>query len=403
MRIRRIQRWKLSSYLFVPLFLVTISCQTLTETDSFTGRSSGPDGVSFAVVGDVMVHSPQLTTSWYSDCGCHNFHPVFEEVSPYIQKADFAIANLETTLPGDPKLYSGYPQFGAPDSLVAALKETGFDILTTANNHSVDKKKEGLIRTVDVVREHGFLQLGTYTSRSDYEKHRILTIEKGGLRFALLNYTYGTNGIPVPKGTFVNLIDKDLIRKDLEIARKTNPDGIIVLYHFGGEYLRYPDQFQKEMVQFAFMEGADIVLGGHPHVLQPFEVQKITDRYGETKDRLVIYSLGNFISNQQRRFTDGGMIFQFRVLKNPGGMGLVYKEVEYEPVWVYVGDVEGKRRHVVVPVEEYLKESSGKKLPLQSRRLMMRFYRDTTSHLEPSVRQVQRYEKELFTTNPEGK
>lgn len=364
------------------LFLLLSGCQT-------TGMAEDGDRegvVTFSVVGDIMVHDSQLSTAYKKECECYDYHPVFSEVKPYIADADVAIANLETTMPGDPAQYSGYPQFGAPDSLVTAVKDTGFDVLTTANNHSMDKGKATLIRTIDVIEENRLSHLGTYRSRREWGEHRVLIKETNGLKLAYLDYTYGTNGIPVPPDVHVNLIDKEQIREDMELAKMNHPDGIIVLYHFGTEYLHYPDEFQKEYVDYAFDLGADMVLGGHPHVLQPFKVIQKKDSDGVIKNRLVIYSLGNFVSNQRKRYRDGGIIFRFTIHKNENGPGLVFGNVHYIPVWVHAVYTGPDRGHYILPVENYIDEkSSPGKLDSEARRQMMVFYHDTKEHLRASM------------------
>jgi poly-gamma-glutamate capsule biosynthesis protein CapA/YwtB (metallophosphatase superfamily) len=190
-----------------------------------------------------------------------------KNIKEYLVSADIAFGNLETTLPGDSKLFAGYPQFGAPDELAHALKDAGFDILTTSNNHSVDTGRKGIDHTIDTLDSLGIRHLGTYKSIEEFEKNRILLYTKNGINFAFLSYSYSTNGIAIPKDKVVNIIDKDRIREDIQLARSKKPDVLIVAYHFGHRYARFPDKFQKEMVDFAFQEGADIILGGHPHVI----------------------------------------------------------------------------------------------------------------------------------------
>lgn len=206
-----------------------------------------------------------------------------------------------------------------------ALKDAGFDILTTSNNHSVDTGRKGIDHTIDTLDSLGISHLGTYKSIEEFEKNRILLYTKNGINFAFLSYSYSTNGIAIPKDKVVNIIDKDRIREDIQLARSKKPDVLIVAYHFGTEYARFPDKFQKEMVDFAFQEGADIILGGHPHVLQPYELDWIQDKYGERKQRLVIYSLGNFVSGQIKRYTNGGMIFNFKLTKRCNQERLKYR------------------------------------------------------------------------------
>lgn len=283
------------------------------EPRKSTDESRRVGRVTISAIGDIMIHRAQLKSAWDAEHNRYNFEPVFSPAKDFLSAADLTIGNLETTLPGREKLYAGYPRFGTPDTIVAALQGTGVDILTTANNHACDTGKRGLIRTIKVLDAHGLLHVGTYRNKKTYETQRILIVERNRIRLAFLGYTYGLNGMPIPKGTYVNLIDQQQMADDIKLARAQNPDFIIVLLHWGTEYQRYPDESQKAMVTFLFSEGVDIVLGSHPHVLQPFELQYITDRYGDTKPRLVIYSLGNFVSNQRDRYRDGGIIFNFTV------------------------------------------------------------------------------------------
>ena len=147
-------------------------------------------------------------------------------------------------------------------------------------------------------------------------------------------------------------------------------------------------------MSFAFQHGADIVLGGHPHVIQPFAVEKITDLQGQTRERLVAYSPGNFVSSQQRRYTDGGKIFHFTLVRNPdvnSPQRLLFRDIRYDPVWVYVDRVSARRAYYVLPVRDYLENKGPLKLPDASYRRMMQFYEDTTAHLAPSVQAVARF------------
>lgn len=359
-----------------------VSCQGASSLES---GDSDPS-VHFLAVGDVMVHARQLGTAWEEECQCYNFHKTFLPVKSMIEGADLAIGNLETTLPGEKVGYTGYPEFGSPDSLVTALKDSGFDLVTTSNNHSVDKGARGIRRTIQVVDESGLLHLGTYDSMERYNRDRILMVERKGIRFAFLSYTYGTNGIAVPRGMVVNLIKKETIQEDIKLARARGADSIVVLYHFGGEYLRLPDDFQREMVDFAFQKGAQIVLGGHPHVLQPYRIFRASDETGATKDRLVIYSLGNFVSNQRRRFTDGGMIFEFRVERDSDEIRIT--QVDHTPVWVHAVFEGPGKGHYILPLENggIAPAAAGTYPPLQPRDKAMLdvFVKDTTDHLSPS-------------------
>lgn len=315
--------------------------------------------VRFTAIGDVMSHQDQIDAAYDSKCNCYKYDQVFADIKPYIKKADYAIANLETTLPGEKSKYSGYPQFGSPDSLVDALSDAGFDMLLLSNNHSIDKYNEGVVRTKQVVVQKKFDAIGSYISESEFEQDRIFYKEIGGIKFAFLNYSYGTNGLPVPTGTIVNGFDYRQIREEIAIAHQ-NSDAVIVAYHYGTEYRREPDSYQRYAVELAFQEGADIVVGGHPHVLQPFEKRRFTDRYGDSKERLVIWSLGNFVSNQLKRYTDGGMIFSFTVEKATGKnenggnqKGLIISNLNYLPVWV-LDRTTGSNQFRVLPCKDYI-------------------------------------------------
>lgn len=352
------------------------------------------DLLTIANIGDIMCHDPQLAAAWDASRGVYDFDQTFATVAAELSRADLTIGNLETTLPGDRRQFTGYPAFGSPDELAGAARRAGVDILTLANNHSVDKGRRGILRTLEVVQSLGFQHLGTYSSLDDWNKRRILWVEAKGLRLALLNYTYGTNGIRVPAGLVVNQIeDGRQIAEDLALARSQAPDAIIVLYHYGTEYLRQPDAYQQRWTNFAFEHGADIVLGGHPHVVQPYAVKSVQDRYGETRDRLVIYSTGNFVSNQQRRHTDGGVIFRFALEQD--GDRARFRKVDYTPIWVLRDRQGGKLSYRILPTFEYLNNDRPLRLDAAAMQRMMLFHNDLQQHLAASREQLQSYELAL--------
>ncbi len=349
-----------------------------TIQSSTAGPRAGESSLSFAVAGDIMVHRAQLESAYDKKCDCYDFKTVFAPARPLFQGVDVAIANLETTLPG--RNYTGYPAFGSPDSLVDAIKASGITVLTTANNHAVDKGKHGLVRTLEVLQRKGIGHLGTYATIEDYRKNRIFMIEKNGMRVALLNYTYGSNEIPTPKGTVLNRIDKDLIREDIALAREKKAEMVIVLYHFGTEYLHKPDVFQRQMVKHAFVHGADIVIGGHPHHVQPYTVFSHEDDDGRPRPRLVVYSLGNFVSAQRRRYTDGGMVFYFTIRKrqeNGGRATFDITDVHHRLVWVYARKLKTREQFYILPIETYLAKQSDIELSDWARAQMKRYRADS--------------------------
>ena len=391
-----IECWRLSvqSFLFkfCLFFLIVIPVPLLSQTssDSSTTTVQNPQ-VTLAAVGDIIVHDSQLKAAWRPEKDAYDFDMSFTLVQSLLGNADLTLANLETTLPGRPELYSGYPRFGTPDALASALKNAGVDLLTTANNHALDKGKWGLLRTLDMLDSLGFYHIGTYRDTVEYWQNRILYIEKNGLKLAFLNYTYALNGILVPRGIRVGMIRQNEMMADVAEARFHKPDAIIVLLHAGKEYQREPDAYQKKQVEFLFNQGVDVVLGGHPHVLQPFELKKVTDKYGVTKPRLVIWSLGNFISNQRDRYRDGGIVFKFRLTKQDSLINI--DNITYDPVYVHRMWTKSGRKHILLPVKEFLKNDRIIKLPYNEFERMMTFYNDTNELLEPCLKQVQEFSK----------
>jgi len=356
------------------------------KTPKPVDESRPVDCVTIAAIGDIMVHGAQLKAAWDAGRQSYDFEPVFSEVKDLLSASDLTIGNLETTLPGREELYSGYPQFGAPDALAAAIKGAGIDLLNTANNHACDKGKGGLVRTIKVLDGYGLLHVGTYQDKVAHETQRILLVERNHIKIAVLSYTYGLNDIAIPEGTYLGIIDQQQMAEDIKLARDQNPDFIICLLHWGTEYERYPSESQKTMIAFLFSEGVDVVLGGHPHVLQPFELQSVTDKYGATRPRLVIYSLGNFVSNQRDRYRDGGIIFNFTLQRHnfpDRGKTMVITDVHYSPTWIYVQHSTFKNQFYILPIPRYLQNDQQLQLPDDAYQKMLTFYRDTQAHLQP--------------------
>lgn len=314
-------------------------------TSSFFSFGQDTTRVSLLFVGDVMQHDSQIRAAFDPVLNRYDYTDCFRYIKPIIQQADVAIANLEVTLAGPP--FKGYPQFSAPDELATGLKEAGFDIVVTANNHSVDRRKKGIERTIDVLDSLDILHTGTFKdSISRVEKYP-LVFKKNDLSFSLLNYTYGTNGLPVTKPNVVNLIDTLQIKADLIKARQQQTDAVIVFVHWGMEYQDSPNKFQKELTDFCFQYGATLVIGSHPHVLQPMEWRK-------TENQLVVYSLGNFVSGQQSRFRDGGGMLwvDFEKIATDTMAITRIKNAIYELEWVYRNN-ESPKKYFVLPVKEF--------------------------------------------------
>ena len=272
-----------------------------------------------------MQHQGQIDAARMPD-GTYDYTPCFQYVKEEVNRADLAIANFEVTLGGVP--YRGYPQFSAPDEYAVAIKEAGFDVLLTANNHCLDRRKKGLERTIHVLDSLNIPYAGTYINRYARERLYPLIIEKNGFRIALLNYTYATNGIEVQSPNVVNYIDKAQILEDIKRARSQRVDVIIACMHWGVEYRLFPERQERQMADWLLAHGVDHVIGSHPHVLQPMEVRP--DECTAAR-HVVVYSLGNCISNMSAPNTDGGAMVRLE-LKKIGHIAAL-ADCSYSLVW----------------------------------------------------------------------
>lgn len=308
---------------------------------------------ALTAVGDLMVHEWQLSGAYNKATNSYDFTEAFEMVKPILQKADITIGNLETTFGSEQKGYAYYPTFNTPDTFANALKDAGFDILTTANNHCMDTRNFGLQRTIDILDNLNIKHVGTYKSQA--ERDTINIIQVNNIKFAFLSYTYGTNGIPIPsdKPYSVNLVDIELIKQDIEMAKQKEADIIIVLPHFGSEYQLLPNKSQTQLVDMMFEAGADIILGSHPHVLQPMEKRIIQNPDGTTRTGFVIYSLGNFLSSQTTEPRDSSIILNLEFEKIENGKTEL-KSVNFIPTWVQFRKINGKYCVRALPIYQTL-------------------------------------------------
>jgi poly-gamma-glutamate synthesis protein (capsule biosynthesis protein) len=303
--------------------------------------------ITISVVGDLMCHSPQFEYAKVSK-DSFDFEPVFRHVKKYLSSSDFTFGNLETVTAGKENGgYSGYPFFNSPDSYISALKNVGFDLFVTANNHALDRSEKGILKTIDEIKLRELGYVGTYISQSDRDSIRIFDIK--GIKIAFLAYSYGTNGNLIPKGKsfLINLIDSTLINKDIQAARYNGAELVLVHFHFGDEYKREPVQFQKDVVSKTIELGADIIIGGHPHVLQPVNFYKTKN--AKLDSGFVAYSMGNFFSNQRKRYTDAGMILTFDIKKDLISNKIEVNEVNYLPTWVFKGSTTNGKEYVIIP------------------------------------------------------
>lgn len=303
-----------------------------------------PETLTLLFAGDLMQHRQQLEAAIRKD-GTYDYAGCFDAVRPLIEKADVAIANLETTLGGSG--YTGYPCFCSPDAYAMAIKEAGFDVLTTCNNHSCDRRLKGITRTIEMLDSLHVPHLGTYVDSLAREAQYPYLLEAKGYKVALLAYTYGTNGIPVPRPAIVNKIDTVQMAKDIAKAKQMQPDAIIAIMHWGYEYHLKPNKEQQMLADWLIAHGVNHVIGGHPHVCQPIEMRHdtVTD-----EKHLVVWSLGNYVSHMTKVNCDGGLMVTLTLGRDTVGRCRA-EGYDHELIWVDRPARSGKRVHRVLPID----------------------------------------------------
>lgn len=332
-------------------------------------------------VGDIMGHDSQIAAAEVEKNELYDYAPCFEYVAPILKEADLAIGNLELTFPGKPP-YKGYPMFRSPDDLALDLRYAGFDFLLTANNHSNDGGLNGVINTIKVLNSYGFYHTGTFQNALEREAFYPLIIYKDNFKLAFLNYTYDTNGLPTKAPSIVNEIDEVLIEADMAMARALQPDAIIVVMHWGEEYQLKESKKQRDLAQKIADWGADLIIGAHPHVVQP--IKTITsDSTGKVVP--VAYSLGNFISGQVKANTDGGIILEVTLEKNIHSQQLRILQPQYIPVWRWREKTEtGKENYRVIPIAPYEQDATALNMNATDHAAMLRYAKAVRKNLENS-------------------
>jgi len=325
--------------LLFTLFVARAQAQPLTPTPV-------DSTLTLLFIGDVMGHGPQINAAYDSVSDTYSYDTVFTRIKPLIELADVAIANLEVTLAGKP--YTGYPEFSSPEALASALTTAGVDVVVNATNHAADRGKHGITRTIETLNDLKIPHTGTFADQAERDTVYPLIIEKNGFRLALLNCTYGTNGINVPEPTIVNLIDTAQIRRDYHRARLLKVDEVIAFVHWGEEYKEEPNAGQERVAAFLHGLGIRIVIGSHPHVLQRMEASYDTDT---TVGKVTVYSLGNFVSNQRPRYRNGGALAYLKLTKRESKTQI--KAGGYLLAWVHTPIRNGRKVYQVMPVSEY--------------------------------------------------
>ena len=312
--------------------------------------------LTLATTGDIMCHNTNFLDAYNSSTKSYDFSYYFTDIKQYIEEADITVGNLETTLSGAKRGYSGYPTFNTPEILAKNLKDTGFDVVSTANNHCIDKGYTGIESTIDFLDAAGLAHTGTFKSKKDQET--ILVKDVKGVKIAFLSFTYGTNGIPIPKDkTYaVNLIDKKLIKSQIELAKKEEPDLICVSMHWGIEYQTKANKEQESLADYLFENGVDVILGNHSHVPQQMEKRKVKLDDGTTKDGFVIYSLGNFMANQNKQYTNDSAILKLEITKHKEDGKITIDKATYTPTYMYKNPSKSKKKFKILDINTEIKK-----------------------------------------------
>jgi poly-gamma-glutamate capsule biosynthesis protein CapA/YwtB (metallophosphatase superfamily) len=362
-------RIRYNSKLNILLLLFISGCQFLSGQQ----RNPSENKISLIFIGDIMGHDEQIWSAENRETHEYNYDEVFKYIKPVISDADITIANFEVTLAGPP--YKGYPQFSSPAELAVACSNAGIDYFATANNHSADRGKNGIVSTIHKLDSMGFLHTGTFLSSAHHDTLSPLMISRNGFSIALLNYTYGTNGIKVPEPVIVNMLDKELITRDIKKAESKNADIIVLFLHWGTEYDTIPSGAQTDLAAYFLSSGADLVIGSHPHVLQKMVWSKNQE---SGKEGIVVYSLGNFISNQRKPKTDGGSIAKIELTKT--GDRIKVSEAGFFLTWVYTPIEKYRKKFFILPCSQFENNSAFFAAPADFDQ-MTRFIRDSRALL----------------------
>jgi hypothetical protein len=357
------------------IFLVSCGSGKAKEKSKLPPKK---DSVSIKIIfaGDLMGHMPWINSGLKQ--GKHDFDTTYTFIEPYIKKADYAMLNLETTLNGPP--YKGFPMFSSPDALAADAQQAGFDYMALANNHCYDRGRSGVRRTNYVLDSLKIPHTGSFNDTAQFEKNYPPIIEVKGIRIAVLNYTYGTNGLMVYPPNVVNLMDSTQILEGIKKAKAKKPDFIISIMHWGEEYSRKESPRQQMFAQLMAANGVDVIFGAHPHVVQPIKTFPSSTNSGRVVP--VFYSVGNFICNQRDRYKDGGIFAEITICKVDGKTWL--QDFAYMPFWIRKN--ESNRSYMAIPLNNWEKDKDQFHLPSSDAESAELFLNDTKKTIGDGVR-----------------
>ena len=384
-----ILRRKVTTWILLGLFLglVSHSCTAdILPGSDLAGPTPAPavaenQTVSLTAVGDLVMHLPIINSCFQANDNTYDFRPVFSEIKPELERADFTVAVLEAPLAGPESTYTGYPSFNCPGAIAEALQWSGVDLVFLANNHCLDRGVAGLQKTMAYLDQIGLAHTGCNAAPAQ-KRYRMAEIR--GVKLAFLSYTTSTNGIRLPAGKewMVNMFDYARIAADIADARKNGADGIVFALHTGIEYQRYPSKEQQEMVQHLLALGVDVILGSHVHVIQPLELRTIfIPATQTTKNCFIAYSLGNFLSNQRWRYSDCGLIVHLNAEKPSPKTAITITNENHRPIWVNRFTKEGKLHYRIKLVNQN-EQTADADLDAEDRARMAQVWEETAALMD---------------------
>jgi poly-gamma-glutamate synthesis protein (capsule biosynthesis protein) len=336
--------------------------------------------IDIIFAGDIMLHMPQINSAKAS-LG-YDFTPPFHYVKPYIEKADFAIANIETSFSNKDKPFSGFPLFNSPVEILDALKHTGFDLLSTANNHVLDQGKDGIIKMIDEIEKRELLYVGT--SKDIYTPYKIVDVKD--IKIGIMTYAFYLNGLNSrltddERDRMINVFDEKRAIKDIKDAKEEGAEFIILFLHWGNEYQTIASDYQRLTARALAENGADIIIGSHPHVVQDSETIDLGDRKVN-----VFYSLGNFYSNQRKEtmgnsLTEDGVMLNLHIIKDNLSNEVMLDSISSIPTWVYKRKTNGKYEYFILPVKDALDGNLDIDLSEDVLKRLKKSYEDTSTKL----------------------
>lgn len=284
--------------------------------------------LNISFIGDLIMHTAERKSGYNEENGTYDFNYFFKDIKSYFVQKDYVIGNFETPVSKEKsdKMYAGYPSFRNPPEFIEAIKNAGVNVFVTSNNHVLDQGSKGVVETMNWIEKYGIPYTGTFKTQEDRQSKPVLFLEKNNIKVALVNYTEITNAAS-PNSYMVNYINYEKIKKDIDFAKANKADTTIVWLHFGSEYHRLPTDSQRKIVENVAKLGADVIIGSHPHVIEPMEVLTVDGR-----KVFVIYSIGNFISNQYWRYSTDGLILNMELEKKNGKTK--FENINYIPTAV---------------------------------------------------------------------